>query len=109
MRNSTPPRAPDEALHFAPEWWRVVLASIGDAVIITDVDGKITFLNPVAESLTGWRLKEAAGQPLDGVFHILNEASRQSVESPTSRALREGTIVGLANHTLLVEIGRAHV
>ena len=102
MRNSTPPRAPDEALHFAPEWWRVVLASIGDAVIITDIDGKITFLNPVAESLTGWRLKEAAGQPLDGVFHILNEASRQSVESPTSRALREGTIVGLANHTLLV-------
>ena len=60
MRNSRPPLESVDALHFAPEWWRVVLASIGDAVIITDVEGKITFLNPVAESLTGWTLNEAA-------------------------------------------------
>ena len=85
-----------------PEWCRVTLASIGDAVITTDINGGITFLNPVAQSLTGWTLEEAAGQPLDRVFRIINEESRQPVESPTVRALREGVVVGLANHSLLI-------
>jgi len=102
MKNSIPVQASGEALNFAPDWWRVVLASIGDAVIITDVNGKISFLNPVAESLTGWTLEEAVGQSLDGVFRILNESSRQTVESPTNRALKKGIIVGLANDTLLI-------
>jgi PAS domain S-box-containing protein len=97
-----PSSASKQALHFQPEWCRVTLASIGDAVITTDINGGVTFLNPVAQSLTGWALEEAAGQPLDSVFRIINEESRQPVESPTVRALREGVVVGLANHSLLV-------
>jgi PAS domain S-box-containing protein len=84
------------------EWWRVAFASIGDAVITTDINGGITFLNPVAESLTGWTLAEAAGVPLIGVFNIVNEETRHAVENPADRALREGVMVGLANHTLLI-------
>jgi PAS domain S-box-containing protein len=71
-------------------------------VITTDNDGLVTFLNPMAESLTGWTQAEAAGAPLERVFHVLSEGSRQAVESPTVRALRDGVAVGLANHTLLV-------
>ena len=97
-----PSPASKEALHFQPEWCRVTLASIGDAVITTDTEGRVTFLNPVAESLTGWTLEEAAGQPLDSVFRIINEETRQPVESPTVRALRDGVVVGLANHSLLI-------
>src|SRR6202521_1879993 len=97
-----PSPASQEALHFQPEWCRVTLASIGDAVITTDIKGGVTFLNPVAQSLIGWTLDEASGQPLDSVFRIINEESRQPVESPTVRALREGVVVGLANHSLLI-------
>jgi PAS domain S-box-containing protein len=81
---------------------RTTLASIGDAVISTDTDSRITGMNPVAEALTGWTLAEARGQPLDLVFRIINEETRQTVKSPARRALTEGVIVGLANHTLLV-------
>ena len=81
---------------------RVTLASIGDAVITTDTQRRVTFLNAVAESLTGWKIAEAAGQPLETVFHIVNENTRQPVESPATRVLRDGVIVGLANHTVLI-------
>ena len=81
---------------------RTTLASIGDAVITTDTAGRITNLNPVAESLTGWKNDEATGQPLDVIFRIVNEQTRQSVENPALRALKEGIIVGLANHTVLI-------
>ncbi|HET9314550.1 MAG TPA: PAS domain S-box protein, partial [Vicinamibacteria bacterium] len=81
---------------------QVTLRSIGDAVVTTDVDGRVTDLNGVAESLMGWTLAEAMGRPLDQVFRIVNEETRQQVENPASRALREGTVVGLANHTILV-------
>jgi PAS domain S-box-containing protein len=81
---------------------RVTLASIGDGVIVTDVEGEVTFLNPVAERLTGWTQPEAAGRALADVFPILQEESRQPVESPVARVLREGVAVGLANHTLLI-------
>jgi PAS domain S-box-containing protein len=81
---------------------RVTLASIGDAVITTDVQGNVTYLNVVAESLTGWTLAEARGRPLGDVFGIVNEETRRPVENPAARALREGFVVGLANHTLLV-------
>ena len=84
------------------EWLRVTLASIGDAVISTDAEGRVTFLNAVAEALTGWPQTEAVGRPLPDVFHIVNERTRQPVENPALRALREGTIVGLANHTVLI-------
>ena len=84
------------------EWLRVTLASIGDAVITTDAEGRVTFLNAVAEALTGWTQAEAAGRPLPEVFHIVNEHTRQPVENPALRALREGVVVGLANHTVLI-------
>ena len=84
------------------ELLRVTLGSIGDAVITTDIDGRVTYLNAVAESLTGWTQRDAVGQPLDRVFRIVNEDTRQPVENPATRALREGVVVGLANHTLLI-------
>ena len=85
------------------EVFRVTLRSIGDAVITTDVAGCVTYLNEVAEDLTGWSLDDARGQPLDSVFRIVNEVTRQSVENPATRALREGVVVGLANHTVLIK------
>src|SRR5512132_571843 len=90
------------ALHEQREWLRVTLSSIGDAVITTDGKGCVTFLNPVAESLTGWPQESAAGIPLESVFKIVNEATRQTVENPATRALRAGVVVGLATHTLLI-------
>ena len=81
---------------------RVTLASIGDAVISTDANGRVDFLNPVAEELVGWATAEAAGRNLEDVFQIVNEHSRQPVENPAMRALRDGKIVGLANHTILI-------
>lgn len=80
----------------------VTLNSIGDGVITTDNLGRVAYLNPVAEQLTGWNSAEAAGQPLQEVFKIINEDTRQTVENPATRVLREGIIVGLANHTLLI-------
>lgn len=93
---------PEAALHDQREWLRVTLSSIGDAVITTDTSGNVTFLNPVAQSLTGWTLEQATGVPLHDVFNIVNEETRRTVENPATRALREGLVVGLANHTLLV-------
>jgi PAS domain S-box-containing protein len=88
--------------HRQREQLRVTLSSIGDAVIVTDTRGIVSFLNPVAQELTGWAPQEAAGQPLEQVFRILNEETRQPVENPVSKVLREGVIIGLANHTVLV-------
>jgi PAS domain S-box-containing protein len=83
------------------ERYRITLASIGDAVIVTNSRGTLTFMNRVAEELTGWD-HDAIGRPLEDVFRIINEQSRETVESPVAKVLREGLIVGLANHTLLV-------
>lgn len=80
----------------------VTLKSIGDAVIVTDMQGQVTLVNTVAEQLTGWLQAQAAGQPLSEVFCIVNEHTRAPVESPVDKVLREGTIVGLANHTVLI-------
>ncbi len=92
----------EETLRKQSDWLRVTLASIGDAVISTDAQGRVTFMNAVAEALTGWPQAEAQGRLLPEVFHIVNEDTRQPVENPALRALREGMIVGLANHTLLI-------
>jgi PAS domain S-box-containing protein len=92
----------ERAIRESREFLRVTLASIGDAVITTDVQGNITYLNAVAQNLTGWSCEEATGCPLGRVFRILNEQTRQPVESPAIRALKEGSVVGLANHSLLV-------
>src|SRR5262245_34582198 len=81
---------------------QVTLSSIGDAVIVTDERGIVTFLNPVAVGLTGWKPNEAAGKPLEQIFRIINEETGQPVENPVERVLREGVVVGLANHTVLV-------
>jgi PAS domain S-box-containing protein len=85
------------------EWFEVTLASIGDAVITTDVNAKITYLNPVAESMTGWHSGQATGEPLQQVFRIVNEYTQQIVENPIGKVLQTGTIVGLANHTALID------
>ena len=91
----------DEAAHEQHEWLRVTLSCIGDAVITTDTGGNITFLNPAAEALTGWSLQEVAGHPLAMVYQIVNEETRRTVENPVTKVLRDGLVVGLANHTLL--------
>lgn len=92
----------EQELRDSREWLNTTLRSIGDAVIATDPEGHVLLMNPIAESLTGWSEIEAQGRPLVDVFHILNEHSRRPVENPVDRVLREGIIVGLANHTLLV-------
>jgi PAS domain S-box-containing protein len=84
------------------EWTRITLASIGDGVISTDAAGRVTFMNGVAEALTGWRQAEAIGRPMEDVFRIVNEWTRQSVENPALRALQDQAIVALANHTTLI-------
>jgi PAS domain S-box-containing protein len=81
---------------------KITLASIGDAVVVTDAQGRVTFINPVAQRLTRFTQEAAIGQPVTEIFRIVNETTRNAVESPVSRVLREGTIVGLANHTVLL-------
>ncbi|HEX3999988.1 MAG TPA: CHASE3 domain-containing protein [Pirellulales bacterium] len=89
-------------IHEQREWFRTTLASIGDGVIATDTEGKVSFLNPIAQSLTGWTEAEAHGQPLETMFKIVNEQSRQTTENPVHKVLRDGIIAGLANHTVLI-------
>jgi PAS domain S-box-containing protein len=85
----------------ARRWLSTTLRSIGDAVIATDPDGRVTFMNPIAEQLTGFSEAESRGESLEKVFRIFSEQTREPVESPVTRVLREGTVVGLANHTFL--------
>ncbi|MDP2752654.1 MAG: EAL domain-containing protein [Rhodocyclaceae bacterium] len=80
----------------------VTLHSIGDAVITTDIDGIVSYLNPVAETMTGWSNEEARGVPLRQVFNIENESTRQPVENPVERAIAGNCVVGLTNHTVLI-------
>ncbi len=82
--------------------FQVTLRSMGDGVICTDVRGRVTMMNHVAEVLTGWTEDAAQGQPLTAVFPIINEATRRPVANPVDKVLREGVVVGLANHTILV-------
>jgi PAS domain S-box-containing protein len=83
-------------------FWYAALASVGDAVIVTDARGYTVFLNPVAERLCGWELSEAKNQPLPCIFQIVNEKTRRAVENPVDKVFREGVVVGLANHTILI-------
>ena len=91
-----------EKVHREKELLAVTLRSIGDAVMVTDAGGRVTFLNPEAERLTGWKIPDAKGQALSGVFRIVNELTREPVENPVEKVLRLGTVTGLANHTILV-------
>jgi PAS domain S-box-containing protein len=92
-----------DALAKESELLATTLRSIGDAVIVTDAQGRITFVNPEAERLTGWTQSDAAGQLLPDVFRIVNEKTRNSVENPVDKVIRSGGTVGLANHTLLID------
>jgi PAS domain S-box-containing protein len=91
-----------EALHEQREWLRVTLSSIGDAVIVTDQQGRVTFMNPVSQALTGWTQAEAEGKALGTIFHILNERTRLPVENPVEKVIKRSAVVGLANHTVLI-------
>lgn len=92
----------EDSLRRQSQILEVTLASIGDAVIVTDVHGRVTFLNSVAEVLTGWSSQEAKSYELTRIFRIINEYTRQVVEDPAAKVLQTGTILGLANHTLLL-------
>jgi diguanylate cyclase (GGDEF)-like protein/PAS domain S-box-containing protein len=84
------------------ELLRVTMESIGDSVITTDAKGNVTWLNPVAERMTGWTNQEASGRPLADIFHIVNEQTGLPTENPVDTCLKQGKIVGLANQTLLI-------
>ena len=102
-------RKMENRLKESEQWLSTTLKSIGDAVIATDKAGHVTFMNPVAESLTGWQQEEAKGEPLQDVFNIINEETREKVEDPVTKVLREGAGVGLANHTLLIAKNGAEI
>jgi PAS domain S-box-containing protein len=89
-------------LRLSEERLMTTLRSIGDAVIATDEQGTVTMINPIAENLTGWPQALARGKPLDEIFRIVNERTRATVESPVTKVLRKGGIVGIANHTVLI-------
>lgn len=90
-------------------WLEVTLSSIGDAVITTDSRSHITFMNPVAEVMTEWNQNDAVGKPLSEVFVVINEYTGDPVENPAEKALREGAIVALANHSVLVSKNGARI
>jgi PAS domain S-box-containing protein len=94
----------ENALQKSEESYATTLASIGDAVIATNEEGRITFMNAVAEELTGWTLQMAWMKPAKTVFNIINEYTREEVEDPVTRVLDKGVIVDLANHTILIRI-----
>ena len=91
-----------EELFQSEQQLRTTLDSIGDGVITCDADGRVQMMNPVARELTGWSQAEAGGQPLEKVFHIVNETSRETVETPVSKVKRLKRIIGMANHTVLI-------
>lgn len=89
-------------LYESREWLHTTLRSIGDAVIACGADSGIEFMNAVAEELTGWPMGEARGKPLQQVFHIINELTREESENPVEKVRRLNAVIGLANHTALV-------
>ena len=92
----------EKDLEREKERLRITIASIGDGVISTDINGNVAILNKVAERLTGWTQREAAGRPIEEVFHIINEKTRAICENPVQKVIESGLILGLANHTALV-------
>jgi diguanylate cyclase (GGDEF)-like protein/PAS domain S-box-containing protein len=92
----------ETAVFQAKERAQVTLQSIGDAVITTDSAGRIDYMNPVAESLTGWESREAQSQLIGDVLTVVDEGTREATECPVTRCLREGQVLGLAEHTVLV-------
>ena len=101
-RDITKRKQTEEALRQSEKLFRTTLYSIGDAVITCDLNGKVLQLNAIAEELTDWKEEEARGHPIHTIFKIINEYTREPVESPADKVFEQGKIVGLANHTLLV-------
>lgn len=95
-------QAINAALHVSEEKLTVTLHSIGDGVLATDADGRVVLLNPIAEQLTGWTQAEAAGRPVEEIFRIINQETRQPSIVPVKETLVHGTMHGLANHTVLI-------
>ncbi|KJR48645.1 diguanylate cyclase/phosphodiesterase (GGDEF & EAL domains) with PAS/PAC sensor(s) [Desulfosporosinus sp. I2] len=102
IRDITKRKKAEAEVWLEKERAQVTLESIGDAVITTDVRGNVEYLNPVAEALTGWTNADAVGLSEERVFQIINEDSGLKVESPIEQCLRSGHVVGLANHTVLI-------
>lgn len=102
IRDITELKQAQEALQKSGEWLLTTLKSIGDAVIATDSKGNVSLMNPVSENLTGWKQEEAAGKPLNEIFNIINEKTGKPAENPAERVMKEGAVVGLANHTVLI-------
>ncbi len=100
-RDVTDLRRTTEALRQSEENLATTLNSIGDGVLTTDAKGRITRLNPVAEQLTGWTSREAVGRPVEEIFCIINEETRQPAVIPVAEVIQGGRIVDLANHTVL--------
>jgi PAS domain S-box-containing protein len=110
MRRITEITAQAEDLRQSRQWFQTTLESIGDAVIACDSRGSVSFMNAVAEKLTGWTLDDAKGHALEDVFKIVNEETRQVVENPVTKVQRLRQIIGLANHTMLIaRNGREYV
>ncbi len=101
-RDITESKRAAAALAAQQEWFRVTLDSIGDGIIASDPEGRVTYMNGVAEALTGWTNDAAKGIALANVFHIVNEATRARIESPAGLVIRSGRVRGLANHTVLI-------
>src|SRR6266446_7047515 len=102
LEDITARRRDEAAGHQQRKVLALTLGSIADAVLPTDTEGRITFLNPVAEALTGWSLQDALGQPCEMVFRLVHERTRQPLESPVARVLREGIVIDLAPQTILI-------
>lgn len=92
----------EKKLRESEEWLSTTLESIGDAVIATDTEGNVKFMNPVAQALTGWKEEEVIDKPLKHIFNIINEETGKPADDPVARVLREGAVIGLANHTVLI-------
>lgn len=108
-RSEARARVRGEVIAESEERLRVTLSSIGDAVISTDAEGLVTFMNPVAERLTGWSLGEARARPLSEVFRLRNEDTGLPVGNPVGAVLREGMLVTLANHSVLISRHGNHI
>lgn len=92
----------EQAMREREEWLATVLTSIGDAVVATDRAGKVRFMNPVAEHLTGWKSEDIIGENFNLCFKIINEITREPIDNPFNKVIETGHIVGLANHTVLI-------
>jgi PAS domain S-box-containing protein len=102
MENVTDRRRVERLIQQKSLWLNVTLSSIGDAVMATDTEAAITFMNPEAERLTGWTAQAALGRDVEEVLRLINATNRCVIDSPIRRVLREGSVIGLANHTLLL-------